>query len=195
MRSCSRFCWLWKGLVLTLVVAPVLAGCGAEPTHKADADVTLLPDAATSTKLGQGYAADRIPQVVDHIAALGAGRGIGAIRTDYDTGSIRVAWSGEVPDDVRQYARSRPAGIEVRIVSGARYSRDELVQGRARLLRHEMAEEIGIVTASLLRDGSGLSLGVTRTQPIGAEAADRLREITGIERLDIRYGVEPSIGY
>ncbi|MGH3715027.1 MAG: hypothetical protein ACRDT4_16420 [Micromonosporaceae bacterium] len=134
------------------------------------------------------------PPVAERIFRLGDGRGFAGQRTDYAHRGITVYWSGVVPADVRSYIASRPYGIDITLVTGARYSRAKATAARSRLLRHPIAREVGIVSASVSHDGSGLVLGVTR-MALSAGLVSSVKSIAGIDGVKVRYGARESKGY
>ncbi|NKE62807.1 hypothetical protein FXN61_41235 [Lentzea sp. PSKA42] len=136
---------------------------------------------------------DAIPPVADRLYELGASRGFTSQRTDYQHRSITVRWSGDVPQDVRSYADSKPNGVTITIVPGAKYSRAEADAARTRLQTSEYGRQLGIVSTSLRQDGSGIDVGVAST--FSAFAADEAKQVAGIEDVHINYGTNAPEGY
>lgn len=122
---------------------------------------------------------DVIAPVAEHIFELGTGRGFVSLRTDYDARAIAALWQGEVPADVLAYAESQPYGVAVTVKTGARYNREEGNAARARILADPLAVEIGVVSASVNHDGSGVTLGVMADEVTG-EQRDRLARLSGL---------------
>ena len=138
---------------------------------------------------------DVIPPVAERIFQLGDGRGFAGQRTDYANRGITVHWSGKVPDDVRRYVDAKPYGVDVKLVTGAKYSRAQGNAARARLLADPIARQLEVVSASVPSDGSGLVISVTGTAMQTASAVDSAKSVAGIDDLQIRYGVRPAEGY
>lgn len=138
---------------------------------------------------------DAIPPVAERIFQLGDNRGFAGQRTDYEKRSITVFWSGKVPDDVRSYVDSKPYGVSVTVLTGARYSRAEANAARTRLQNSPVARELGIVSTSVRPDGTGLEVGVTGTAALSVKAIESAKSVAGIDDVRIVFGARAAQGY
>lgn len=127
---------------------------------------------------------DVLAVVAERLFQLGADAGFVSQRTDYPGRSIAVTWHGEVPQAVLDYVRERPFGVAIFVASGAKYSRAQGDAARDRLLDDAIALEVGIVSASVNPDGSGLTLGVTLQRVSDAHRAG-LAAAAGLDLQDI----------
>lgn len=156
--------------------------------------LAVLPGQATAAALSVD---DAIPPVADRVYELGHDRGFTSQRTDYQHRAITVRWSGAVPQDVQRYADSKPNGVTVTIMSGAKYSRAQAEAARTKLQTSAYGRQLGIVSTSLRQDGSGIDVNVATTQATFAatEAATEAKQVAGIEDVQINYGAGTPQGY
>jgi hypothetical protein len=156
--------------------------------------LAVLPGHATAAQRGSSLPTDdAIPPVADRVYELGHDRGFTSQRTDYQRRAITVRWSGAVPQDVQRYADSKPNGVTVTIVPGAKYSRAQAEAARTKLQTSAYGRELGIVSTSLRQDGSGIDVNVASTQ--STFAATEAKQVAGIEDVQINYGAQAPQGY
>ncbi|WP_143467198.1 hypothetical protein [Lentzea kentuckyensis] len=151
--------------------------------------LAVLPGTATAALSTD----DAIPPVADRVYELGHDRGFTSQRTDYQHRAITVRWSGAVPQDVQQYADSKPNGVTVTIVPGAKYSRAQAEAARTKLQNSAYGRQLGIVSTSLRQDGSGVDVNVATTQ--STFAATEAKQVAGIDDVQINYGAQAPQGY
>lgn len=201
-----------RPIIVLAVVAAMMAAMGSAtaqpsasevPAHQAPAAAAgelklgasepgpLAPDLSSTSA-----AEDVIPPVAEHIFELGTGRGFVSQTTDYDARSIVALWRGEVPADVQAYADSTPFGVTVTVNRGARYSREEGNAAAVRILEDPIARVIGVVSASVNHDGSGVTLGITLAALTDVQLA-HLARLSGLApgEITINGGREFHEGY
>jgi hypothetical protein len=131
---------------------------------------------------------DVIPPVAERIFDLGKDGGFAGQRTDYKNRAITVFWKGTAPTDVHDYVASRPFGVNVTLVEGAKYSRAEGNAARTRIWNASIATEIGIVSISVKGDGSGLVTGITQATQLSDAKTRELKSTAGIEEIQVDLG-------
>ncbi len=176
-------------LAAAVLLAPASAAFAQDdngnPLEAADSmTAEVTPGPAPEGLTSDSPAADVIPPVADHVFELGASKGFVSQRTDDATRSIDVTWKGEIPSEVQAYADSSPHGVRISITSGAKLSRVQGNAACARLVADPAARELGVVSASVNADGSGLTLGVTRATISDADRAT-LAGAAGLDPSDI----------
>lgn len=198
---------LGVAIAALLLLAPAMAasadgGSGTDDGDAASVDpkASSGPDGRTAGPEPEGLRNDSptddvIPVVAEKLFQLGSGRGFVSQRTDYDERSIHVVWSGNVPTDIRRYAETTPYAVAVTFDATAKYSREEGSDARDRLLKDPIAREIGVVTTSVTPDGSGISIGIAREDPLDEATMKAVREAAGIQEIDVQYGVPEATGY
>ncbi len=135
------------------------------------------PGPTTTGLAAVGPTADDYPAVAEELRDRGDERGLAGLRVDRAAGAITVIWSGEVPQDVRDLAASRPHGITVLIEEGAEFSARETRQARQRILDEPgMVDDLAISRMSVSVDGSGLAVSTARQMLTDAQLG-RLRGV------------------
>ncbi|MGW6461104.1 hypothetical protein ACWF94_35130 [Streptomyces sp. NPDC055078] len=154
---------------------------------------TAAPD-NTAPATHSGAAASAAPrgteaglsEVADRLSALGGPGTFAGLTVDESSRTITSHWVGHAPDEVVAYARSRPEGVRVGVVEGARYNRAVLGAAALRVTSSQAGKAAGVTSASARPDGSGLDVGVAGRKP-GVEAAAEIARVAGIPTEDIAY--------
>lgn len=99
---------------------------------------------------------EAVAEVAGRLDDLGARTGLAGIRVDEDRRAVTVHWKGTAPADVRTYADSKPLGVSVQLVEGARYSRVEGMEAAQRLVKSAFARQVDLQSVAVNPDGSGI---------------------------------------
>ena len=190
----------WLGvLAVAVLLTPTTAAFGQDDSTPPPEPVNRIEGQAAPGPLPAGLtedspAEDAIPPVAERLFELGADTGFVSQHTDYEARAIAVVWQGEAPPAVQEYAQARPFGVTITLTSGAKYSRSQGDRARAHLLEDPIAREVGIVSASVNADGSGITLGITRER-ITDDALALLAQAAGLDERDITVNVGvPEVG-
>jgi len=196
-RSVTKVVFGLAVLVVSAVVAP---GAGATPAGvPIDAKaisgllepiLSGLPPAAQRQHISAGLGAnpsndDAVSGVADLIYDMGRDNGFSGQRLNPASRSIEVYWKGSVPAAVSSYVGSHPYGVTVSISSGARFSRLEAAAMAVKLASNaQLANDIGLASASINFDGSGVVANVTK--PITTERISAARSAVLSSGVELR---------
>jgi hypothetical protein len=193
----TRFIVL-AAVAVAATATPTFAADGPapEPSAKIFVDREIQPAPAPDDLSNDSPTEDVIPPVAERIFELGKNDGFVSQHTDYDSRSISVVWKGPVPAAVLEYADSRPYDVRVIFTAGAKFSRGQGEAAREALLQDPIARELGIISASVNADGSGLTLGST-LKDIDSADHSRAAAAAGLKFEDLVFntGRTPSDGY
>ena len=157
---------------------------GVGPWSAAVLDPAPTPGAAAGPVSKSGKASGGMSAVAERLVELGGDQYAG-LRTDEANHRIVSHWVS-IPEDVRDYARSKPEGITIELYGPARYSRNQLIAAIERLADDAVARRAGISTLAPQNDGSGLMVDLDDELPSAALAAE-ISRVAGLPAGAISY--------
>jgi len=147
-------------------------------------DVTAA-GAALSEADGVGGQRDAVQVVTHRLLELGNEACFAGFVVDEANGRLTSFWKGDLPDEARRYAGSRPEGVQVVVRLDARHSRAELRRAAARLHDAAVFDEVGGSGVSISPDGSGLDLWVAGERPPSRAQLATVVAVTGLPEADL----------
>lgn len=122
--------------------------------------------------------------VADHVAGINRATFSG-LTIDPRYGSITAYWAGQVPDQARRYAASRPRGVVLHLEVGE-FSRSELTAAAQRISTSAIGRTIRVDVIGASWDGSGLDISVASALPT-AEQQQAVAAVAKLPRRAIAY--------
>ncbi len=190
---------LWGGSMV-----PAAGEDGAAPADPPvvpvanDADPNLrkiTPSPGSLRVADDSPTADVIPIVAEELYQRGYQHGFAGLRTDYETRSISVLWSGEVSEDIRAYAESSPLGVRVVIEEAATLTRQAVDAGLQRLFETSILPDLGAVGVDVADDYSGITIELAGQTDPTAEVRAEIERIVGFSQVAFSFGHKPATGY
>lgn len=195
--------------VLAAATALVTASCllggslsaAASRLDSAQADQPFVTPIGTDAPAAQQHIAAQYDEmgdtvgevlslVADTVYSLGQNLGFAGQVLDVPNLAITVYWKGDLPDLVATYLNTTAAllGVEVHIVNGASFTRDEAQAAAAGVGASDVAQAAGVTSISVNADGSGLTVQMADGEPTAA-VKDQIAQAAGINAADISYEI------
>lgn len=169
-----------RHLLPGLVLLAATTGCGdqAKP-HPTD----VVPSASLIREHRQTV---DLSAVASEIRRMG-GTAFAGLRIVEDEQTVEAFWRGPAPNDVVDYASTKPNGARVVVHTDAAFTRVQLMQAAQRITNDaDAVTKAKIATVSVNFDGSGLTVGVESAVP-GSELRHRLASLAELPAKAIRY--------
>lgn len=160
-----------------VVLAIAVVGFGI-PYASANEEHTPAPATGTPNAFNQ----NRMDAIANQITGPGFEQGdyrpgFGGISLDVGSGTITLAWQGQVPSDVERIISTAPRDITIHIVA-SKYSRAELWKATQQVnnSRQTLQAQGWQISAQLDPLGNGLSVGIKSSQDHPQTSQDQAEE-------------------